>query len=96
MKLHLFFADEELFTVAVLRTSQNDLMYAPVAAKQPDNHASQLSVAVSKLDYTNLIFIERGTKINRQYYQELLLTQELLSVICSIAECVFSFSKRMH
>jgi len=38
----------------------------------------------------------RGTKINRQYYQEVLLTQELLSVICSIAECVFSFSKRMH
>jgi len=28
----------------------------------------KVSVAVSKLAYTNLIFIESGAKINRQYY----------------------------
>jgi len=41
--------------------------------------------AVSKLGYTNLIFFEPRAKINRQYYWDMLLMQELLPVICSIA-----------
>jgi len=44
-----------------------------------------VSLTVSKLGCTKLIFIEPGAKINGQYYQDLLLTQKLLSAIRSIA-----------
>jgi len=49
----------------------------------------KVSITVSKLGYTNLILIEPGAKINRQYHRQVLLMQELLPVICSIAgDCV--------
>ena len=51
----------------------------------------KVSVAISKLVSTSLIFIEPGAKINRQYHQEVLLMHELLPVICSIAGDVFGF-----
>jgi len=40
---------------------------------------------VSKHGYANLTFLEPGAEITGQYYQEVLLMQELLSVICNIA-----------
>jgi len=48
---------------------------------------------VSKLGDANLIFIESGAKINRQYNQKVILMQELLLVICSIAGDVFVFQQ---
>jgi len=39
----------------------------------------------------NPIHIEPGANINRQYCREVLLMQELLAVICSIAGHVFVF-----
>jgi len=53
----------------------------------------KVSATVTKLGYTIMIFIEPGTKINRQYYQELILMQELLPVIYSIAGDVFVFQQ---
>jgi len=50
-----------------------------------------VAVAVSKLSCTNIIFAKRGFKISRQYYQDMILMQELLPVIYSIAEDVFLF-----
>jgi len=44
-----------------------------------------VSLTVSTLGCTKLIFIEPGAKINRQYYRNVLLTQKLLSAIRSIA-----------
>ena len=52
-----------------------------------------VSVAVSKLGYANLIFVEPGAKINGQYYRDVLLTQKLLPAICSIAGDVFVFQQ---
>jgi len=72
-----FFINEKLFTVALLRihkmisgnqTAQRQYQSSSVHA----SHFQQVckaSVAVLKLDYSNLIFIEPGAKINRQYYR---------------------------
>jgi len=48
---------------------------------------------VSKLGYTNLIFLEHGSRINSPYYREVLLMQELLPMICSIAGDMFVFQQ---
>jgi len=48
-----------------------------------------VSVAVSKLGCTNLIFVEPGAKINGQYYRDVLLMQELLPAIRITAGDVF-------
>jgi len=52
-----------------------------------------VSLTVSKLGYTKLIFIEQEAKTNRQYYRDVLLTQKLLPVIRSIAGDIFVFQK---
>jgi hypothetical protein len=43
-----------------------------------------VSVAVSKLGCTNLIFVEPSTKIDNTCYRDVLLTKELLPAIQSI------------
>lgn len=52
-----------------------------------------VSVAVSKLGCTNLIFVEPGAKINGQYYRDVLLMQKLLPEISSIAGDMFVFQQ---
>ena len=102
----IFFTDEKLFTVAAPMNSQNDCVYAPLGTKKRDISARRLlrtrsafsksvmvSVAVSKLGCTNLIFVERGAKINGRYYRDVLLMQKLLTEICSIAGDVFVFQQ---
>jgi len=88
--------------------SQNDRMYAPVATKKCNVSVSRLlrtrttfsksvgvmvSVAISKLGCTNLVFVEPKAKINGQYYRDMLLMQELLPAIRSIAGDVFVFQQ---
>ena len=48
-----------------------------------------VSMAVSKLGCTGLVFVEPGVKINGQYYRDVLLSQELLPTIREIAGDVF-------
>ena len=58
-----------------------------------------VSIIVSKLGCTKLIFIEHGAKINGQYYRDVLLTQKLLPEIHSIAvllETCLSSSKTVR
>ena len=101
-----FFTDEKLFTAAPPMNSQNDRVYTPVATKKRDISASRLlrtrptfsksvmiSVAVSKLGCTNLIFVEPGARVNGQYYRDTLLMQQLLPAIRSIAGEVFVFQQ---
>jgi len=40
-----------------------------------------VSVGVLKLGVTNVMFVEPGVKINGAYYQDVLLSQQLLSVM---------------
>jgi len=51
------------------------------------------SAAVQKLGYINLIFTELSAKINKQHYQEVMLMQELLPLICSTAGDEFAFQQ---
>jgi len=89
------FADERLFTLALLRTRKNDFLHVPVATKKRDTAPSSIrtrptfsesvmvSAALSKLGFTNLIFVEPGAKINTQHYRDVFLMHELLPAISS-------------
>ena len=96
-----FFINEKLSTVALLKihkmisgnqTAQRQCQSSSVHASH-FHQVCKASVAVLKLDYSNLIFIEPGAQINRQYYQHVLLMQELLPVMHSIAGDVLLFQQ---
>jgi hypothetical protein len=102
----IFFTDEKMFTVAPPVNLQNDRVYAPVLSKKRDVAANRLlrtrstfsksvmvSVAVSKLGCSELIFVEPGTKVNGQYYRECLLSDQLLPAIRRIAGDVYTFQQ---
>jgi len=46
-----------------------------------------VSVAVSQVGMTELIFVNPGVKVNGQYYCDVLLSQQMLSAIKRVAEC---------
>jgi len=45
-----------------------------------------LSVAVSQMGMTELIFVNPGVKVNGQYYCDVLLSQQMLPAIKPVAE----------
>jgi len=51
------------------------------------------SVAVSSLGHTDLFFIDQGTKVNGQYYRDVLLHQQLLPAIRDVSGDFFTFQK---
>ena len=80
--------------MAAPKNPQNDRLYVPVAIKKKQVKADCLlhmrttfsrsvmvSVGVLKLGVTNVMFVEPGVKINGAYYQDVLLSQQLLSVM---------------
>jgi len=94
----IFFTDEKLFTVARPSNTQNDRLYVTRATKKKQVAANRLlrtrthfnksvmvSVAVSTLGRSHLVFIDPGVKINGAYYRDVLLSQHLLPVIRNLA-----------
>ena len=90
----IWFTDEKLFTVSSPKNPQNDGLYVPVGTKKKQVAAESVlrtratfsksvmvSVAVSSLGCTDLIFIDPGVKINGAYYRDVLLSQHLLPAI---------------
>jgi len=75
-----WFLDEKVFTVQTPTNTQNDRVYAAVSVKRDippqrllkgRKHFSQsvmVSVAVSKLGKTSLVFVDSGAKVNSTYY----------------------------
>jgi len=55
-----------------------------------------VSVAVSLLGTTELMFIEPGVKINGAYYRDVLLGQHLLPAIRSVAGDFFTYNAPAH
>ena len=55
-----------------------------------------VSVAVSILGTTELMFIEPGVKINGAYYRDVLLSQHLLPAIRSVAGDFFTYNAPAH
>jgi len=50
-----------------------------------------VSVAVSQVGVTELIFVNPGVKVNGQHYCDVLLSQQMLPAIKHVAErCLFS------
>jgi len=101
----IFFTDEKVFTVAPPVNRQNDRVYAPITVKKRDVTAERLlrtrstlsksvvvSVAVSKLGCSGLIFVESGVKVNGAYYRDVLL-QKMLPAIRSVAGEPFIFQQ---
>uniref|UniRef100_A0A2M4DSA6 Putative dde superfamily endonuclease n=1 Tax=Anopheles darlingi TaxID=43151 RepID=A0A2M4DSA6_ANODA len=84
----LIFSDEKLFTLAVTLNKQNDRVYGQSLRDIP---ASKIAVeryqnvsavmvwgAISSKGKLPLLFIDRGVKINKEYYLEFVLKRHLL------------------
>ena len=78
--------------------SQNDRVYAPVDNRKRHIDPSRLlrmsfmvSIAVSQLGMTELIFVNPGVKVKGQYYCNVLLSQQMLLAIKRVAKrCLFT------
>ena len=88
-----------MFTVEPPFNSQNDRVYAPIIDNKkryidPSRLQRMLvmvSVAVSQVGLTELIFVNPGVKVNDQYYCDVLLSQQMLPAIKRVAErCIFT------
>ena len=102
----IVFSDEKVFTVAAPDNRQNDHLYTPQETKKHDIAADRLlctwptftksvmvSVAVSKLGCTELIFVEPGVKVDSAYYLDSLLSQYMLPLIRQLASDLFVFQQ---
>jgi len=81
-----------VFTVEPPFNSLNDRVYAPVDNKKryidPSRMTVMVSVAVSQVGMTELIFVNPGMKVNGQYY---LLSQQMFPAIKRVAKrCLFT------
>jgi len=52
-----------------------------------------VSIAVSKMGMTELIFVIPGMKVNGQYYRDVLLSQQMLPAISILQAIRLSFNK---
>ena len=106
-KVHfIWFTDEKLFTVAAPKNAQNDRLDVPTGTLKKQVSAARLlktrstfsksvmvSVGVSSLGATELIFIDPGVKINGAYYRDVLLSQQLLPAIRALSGEFFIFQQ---
>ena len=94
------------FTVAPPVNLQNDRVYAPCGTKKcaiaadcllrtrpTFSKSVMVFVAVSKLGYTELIFVKLGVKVDGAYYRDVLLSHQMLSAIRHRAGYVFVFQQ---
>ena len=102
----IWFTDEKILTVGLPTNLQNDRLYAPVGTRKRQLSADRLlhtrfnfsksvmvSIDVSALGCTELIFIEPGVKINGTYYRDELLTNHLLPAIKQLSGDYFTFQQ---
>jgi len=102
----IWFTDEKVFTVEPPFTSQNDRVYVPVGTKKRFIQPSRLlrtrstfsgfvmvSVAVSKMGVTELMFVDPGVQVNGQYYRNVLLSQQMIPAIKQVAVDTFVFQQ---
>ena len=85
---------------------QNDRVYARCGTKKCDIAANRLlhtrptfsksvmvSVTVTKLGCTELVFVELGVKVDGAYYRDVLLSHQMLPAILHLAGDVFEFQQ---
>ena len=69
---------------------------SPAYTRSTFSKSVMVSVAVSILGTTELMFIELGVKINGAYYRDVLLGQHLLPAIRSVAGDFFIYNASAH
>ena len=86
----VWFTDEKIFTLATPVNAQNDRVYSTAGRKRDVNEINLLrerehfsrsvmvSLGVSRMGKTNVVFIEAGAKVNSQYYCNEVLAKGLL------------------
>jgi len=87
-----------VFTVEPPFNSQNDRVYAPVDNRKRHIDPSRLlrisvmvSVVVSQVGMTELIFVNPGVKVKGQYYCNVSMSQQMLPAIKRVAKrCSFT------
>jgi len=98
---------DEMFTVEPPFTSQNDRDYVLVGTNkkrfiQPScllhtrstfSKFVMVSVAVSKIGVTELMFVDSRVKVNGQYYRNVLLSQQMIPAIKQVAGNTFVFQQ---
>ena len=102
----MWFSDEKIFTVETPRNAQNDRLYVSRSLSKKQVPAKRLlrtratfcqsimvSVAISKLGCTELIFVEPGAKINGSYYRDILLMQHMIPAIRRVSGDHFIFQQ---
>jgi inhibitor of nuclear factor kappa-B kinase subunit alpha len=102
----IWFSDEKVFTVEPPFNAQNDRVYAPSGTRKRNIASDRLlrtrstfcksvmvSVAVSKMGVTGLIFVDPCVKVNGQYYRNVLLSQQMLPAIKYVAGDTFIFQQ---
>jgi inhibitor of nuclear factor kappa-B kinase subunit alpha len=102
----IWFTDEKVFTVAAPVNPQNDRLYVTAGMRKSAVSAERLlrtrptfsksvmvSVGVSSLGCTELVFVEPGVKINGAYYRDVLLSQHLLPAIKEQSSGYFVFQQ---
>jgi len=102
----MWFSDEKIFTVESPRNAQNDRFYVPHSLSKKQVSAKRLlrtratfcqsimvSVAISKLGCTELIFVDPGAKINGAYYRDILLMQHMIPGIRRVSGDHFIFQQ---
>jgi inhibitor of nuclear factor kappa-B kinase subunit alpha len=86
----IWFTDEKIFSVAAPKNQQTNRLYVPETSRKRDVAADRLlstrstfsesimvSVGVSQLGCTRLIFVDPGVKVNGEYYRDVVLPQLL-------------------
>ena len=105
----IFFTDEKVFTVASPVNLQNNRVYALTGRKKREIAAERLlrtrptfsksvmvSVAVSKLCCTGLVFVESGVNVNWQYYRDVPCLKNVCQPSVISQTICTSFSKTTH
>jgi len=67
-----------------------------VRTRSTFSRSVMVSVAVSSLGHTNLFFIDQGTKVNDQYYRDVLLHQQLPPAIRDLSGDFFTFQQNRY
>jgi len=55
-----------------------------------------VSIAVSKMVMTELIFVNSGMKVNGEYYRDALLSPQMLPAIKHVADVAIQWRKRLR
>ena len=92
--------------MAAPKNPQNDRLYVPVTTTKKEvapkrllrtrptfSQSLMVSVGISKLGCTDLIFVDPGVKINGAYYRDVLLSKQLLPVMREVSGEFFVFQQ---